>query len=117
MSANVLVCGDRHYTDYSTIFEYLRSFSDITVISGGCRGADTLVVMVAKELGFTYRVYSANWAKYGKRAGIIRNQLMIDMEKPVLVIAFHDNIDASKGTADMLKRARYSGIRSIIVSK
>jgi hypothetical protein len=95
----------------------MRSFADITVISGGCRGADTLAVLAAKELGFDFRVYPANWSKYGKSAGVRRNQAMIDIEKPILVIVFHDDIDNSKGSKDMLKRARYHGIRTILVSK
>jgi hypothetical protein len=117
MSVTILVCGDRHYTDYTTILEYIRSFTDITIITGGCRGADSLAVLAAQELGFDFRIYPANWSKYGKSAGVRRNQTMIDIEKPVLVIAFHDNISRSKGTVDMLKRARYHGIRTILVSK
>jgi hypothetical protein len=95
----------------------MRSFANVTVITGGCRGADSLAILAAKELGFDYRVYPANWSKYGKSAGPKRNQNMIDIEKPVLVIAFHDDIDNSKGTKDMLKRAKYHGIRTILVSK
>jgi hypothetical protein len=95
----------------------MSSFADITVITGCCRGADSLAILVAKELGFDYRVYPANWSEYGKSAGPKRNQTMIDIEKPVLVIAFHDCIDKSKGTKDMLKRARYHGIQTILVSK
>jgi len=31
---------------------------------------------------------------------------MLDCEKPELVIAFHENIENSKGTKDMIRRAK-----------
>jgi hypothetical protein len=35
---------------------------------------------------------------------------MLDTEQPDLVIAFHKNLAASKGTADMVKYARKKGV-------
>lgn len=111
----ILVCGCRHYSDYSSIYSVIKAFgSDVTIISGACRGADKLAVEVAKRLGLNFGEYPANWSLYGNKAGPIRNQQMIDMESPDLVIAFHPDIESSKGTKDMIRRAKYHGIKTII---
>jgi len=112
----ILVCGGRYYVDYQRVYNFLSAFDDAVIISGACRGADTLATTAAKELGFTYREYPANWALYGKRAGVLRNQQMIDLESPDLVVAFHDDIERSKGTKDMLRIAKHHGINTIIIS-
>lgn len=48
----------------------------------------------------------AEWNKYGKQAGILRNQAMIDLHSPTLIVAF----PGGTGTADMIARARKAGI-------
>jgi hypothetical protein len=75
---------------------------NVIIIHGNAEGADKLSAEVAKELGYTIESYPADWNTYGKAAGPIRNQLMIE-QKPDLVIAFWDGI--SRGTADMLNKA------------
>jgi YspA, cpYpsA-related SLOG family len=113
----ILVCGCRHYSDYTRIYGIIKAFgSDITIISGACRGADKLAVEVAQKLGLNFREYPANWSLYGKKAGPIRNQQMIDLESPDLVIAFHPDLNSSKGTKDMLRRAENQGIKTLLVS-
>jgi hypothetical protein len=106
----VLVCGSRDYTDYSKVYECLKSLEVSQVIAGGCRGADTLAVRAAKDCGYPFREFPADWQKFGKAAGPIRNQRMLDEGKPDLVIAFHENPENSKGTKDMIRRARSQGI-------
>lgn len=110
----VLICGSRFYTDYNRILQYVRSLENAVIIAGGAKGADTLAVMAAKACSFTFREYPAQWEKYGKKAGPIRNQTMLDMEKPDIVAAFHEDIDSSKGTKDMVTRAIKSGVPVMI---
>lgn len=43
------------------------------VVSGGARGADTLAERYAQERGLQMIVFPAEWKKYGRRAGFIRN--------------------------------------------
>ncbi len=54
--------------------------------------------------------FPAAWDKYGKAAGPIRNQQMIDEGRPDFVIAFHSNVGQSRGTMDMLCRANKAGL-------
>lgn len=102
----VLVCGDREWTDRDYIERVLSSLAPRVVIEGHCRGADQIAHRWA-EFSDAYSdsieliCKPANWAKYGRAAGPIRNRQMAD-ERPDLVLAFHDQISESKGTADML---------------
>jgi len=115
---NVLVCGDRNWTNRKAIKNALMGLlKDTTIINGACQGADKLSTDVARELGFTVQEFPANWIKLGKVAGPVRNQDMIDIGSPDLVIAFHSDIANSKGTLDMCKRARKANIPVILIGE
>ena len=106
----VLCCGDREWKSWPTIWSTLRGLGPNTVIvHGDCRGADKMCGYVAKQLGYPVRPYPADWTGLGKKAGPIRNRQMFDREKPGLVLAFHDDLSRSKGTADMVNYARSKG--------
>lgn len=107
----VLVCGDRNWQDNGAIEARLRTLPRNTTIIHGCaRGADTLAGSAALRLGLSVRGFPAKWDEYGRAAGHIRNQQMLDEGRPELVIAFHSNIAKSRGTADMLRRAKSAGL-------
>ncbi len=112
----VIVCGDRHWpgtpTGIDIIRDRLRRLDPATiVIYGGCRGADTIGAWVAAELGLRCCEAPADWRRYGRAAGPIRNQRMLDAGRPWLVIAFHPDITHSRGTADMVDRAAKAGVQ------
>ena len=108
----ILVCGDRKWTDEWAIRRELwrRMESEPTIIHGAARGADSIAGEIAGRLGLAVLAFPAQWEKYGKAAGPIRNKQMLDEGKPNLVLAFHKNLAASKGTADMVRQARKRGI-------
>ena len=60
-------------------------------------------------MGFAVRSYPADWTTYGKAAGPIRNKVMLDQGLDI-VIAFHPDIEQSKGTRHMVSIARAKGI-------
>ena len=115
----ILICGDRNWTDENAILDFLNYFQKTypieLVIEGGANGADKLAGRVASSLGIPILEIRPDWEVYGKGAGHIRNQQMLD-EKPNLVLAFHDNIGESKGTADCLTRAEDRDIIYILIS-
>lgn len=114
----VLVCGDRNWRNMSVIERELKKFPPGTiVIHGAARGADTLGGFVADKLGFKVIPFPAKWNIYGRAAGPIRNQVMIDEGMPELVLAFHENLSESKGTKDMVNRARSVGIKVEVFEK
>jgi hypothetical protein len=80
------------------------------LIEGGASGADRLAGQWAAEHDVPTLRMNADWKKYGRGAGHIRNQQMLD-EKPELLVAF----PGGKGTADMVRRARKAGLPVILV--
>src|SRR6266536_1924225 len=63
------------------------------------------------------RVYPAQWDQHGKAAGPRRNQLMLEGGKPDVVWCFISRpLDESRGTADMVRRARAAGVPTYVVS-
>ena len=85
------------------------------VIEGEQRGADTSGKLWAETVKVKVEPHPANWAKYGRAAGPIRNREMLK-SNPDLVVAFHDNILKSKGTADMLKAAKAAKIKCLLIT-
>lgn len=112
----VLICGDRNWSDLEFIKKYLSELKPDIVIEGEARGADTLARIAAKRLGIPTLGFPADWGFYGKAAGSIRNQQMLDEGKPDLVVAFHDDFENSKGTKDMVNRSRFSRIETLVMS-
>ncbi len=109
----ILVSGDRNWTDVDCIREVLKKYDpkETTLIHGAARGADTIAANVAAEMGFKKILpFKAEWDRYGRAAGPIRNGVMLNVGKPDRVIAFHSNIAESKGTKDMLERAKKAGV-------
>lgn len=107
----VLVCGDRNWTDQNAITDRLAKLPQETTIIEGCaRGADSFAESAAEFLAFDVEHYPALWKVYGKAAGPIRNQRMLDQGRPELVIAFHHDLANSKGTKHMVEIARKAGV-------
>ncbi len=114
----ILISGSRYYSNYKKILSFLKKmkkkYKNLVVIEGGARGADKLAQKACKQAGIKFKEYNANWEKYGKKAGPIRNQKMLDDNKDIELLAvFHENLDKSKGTRDMIKRAKKAKIKII----
>lgn len=106
----ILVCGSRDWTDEKSIRSVLEKYTDVTLITGGCRGADQLAFKIGKDLGFQNVVFEAEWGSYGRSAGPIRNRRMLDEGRPDLVIAFHEDLVRSKGTKNMVSIAKAKNV-------
>lgn len=117
----ILVCGSRDWSDRATIERALLALpAETIVVHGFCRGADLLAGSVARSLGMTVRFYPADWEKYGRSAGPRRNAEMLRAEhlpsEPIdLCLAFHDDIERSRGTLDMVTKARGAGIEVRVI--
>ena len=84
------------------------------VIHGAARGADTIAADLAKGMGMKVLPFPAKWDRYGRAAGPIRNRQMLWEGHPDVVHAFHTDLEASNGTADMVKQAEKAGIPVVI---
>jgi hypothetical protein len=105
---SILVCGGRDFDDaYFISYVMLRTFnSGDTLIEGGAKGADLLAKRWAIKNNIEVKTFEADWNKYGKRAGFIRNSQMLKEGKPDLVIAF----PGGKGTDMMVGLAKDAGV-------
>ena len=126
MSERVLICGDREWgaARDDTPDEMARAFADIealrayveglppdaVVIEGEARGADRMAGQFARARGLEVESYPARWEKFGRAAGVIRNQQMLDEGRPTRVAFAHRDLDRSRGTADMVRRAGKAGL-------
>jgi YspA, cpYpsA-related SLOG family len=102
----VLVCGGRKYNNSIKIEEVLSQYKIDCLIEGGAWGADYHAAQYAHKYGIWNEKYPAEWARYGKSAGMIRNRQMLTEGKPELVIAF----PGGQGTANMVQCAIDAGV-------
>jgi hypothetical protein len=95
----VAVVGSRSVTDYALVRRNLdwlvEEWGPFAIITGGCRGADQLAERYARERDFPLQVFGADWKRFGKQAGWLRNLEMVKAADRV--IAFWDG--ESRGTA------------------
>ncbi len=116
----ILVTGDREWDDVSCVVEALSVYPQNTIlVHGACRGADIICAAVGEQLGFEIRSYPADWSKHKRAAGPIRNQHMlnaehVEHEQINVCLAFHNRLAESKGTIDMITRAKKAGIKVTI---
>jgi predicted Rossmann fold nucleotide-binding protein DprA/Smf involved in DNA uptake len=106
------IVGGRNFTDYQKLKKHLDSIKDqITeIISGGAKGADSLAERYAIENNIPLTKYLPEWNKFGKRAGIIRNEYIVkDSDQ---IIAVWDGV--SKGTKNTIQTTAKHG-KSIYV--
>jgi hypothetical protein len=116
----ILVCGSRTYpVDFllpAVLDAYRAGAGDLVIIDGGARGADTHAHDWAVRRGVRSDRWRADWDTHGKAAGPIRNQRMLDEGEPDLVLAFVDKpLAESKGTADMVHRARKANVPTYVI--
>lgn len=106
MPIKAIVCGGRDFNNYEAVADALSMVAKVynitTIVQGGARGADLLARKWAVDKGIPFEQYDAEWDKYGKTAGLIRNQQMLDESGATIVVAF----PGGNGTYDMVTRAR-----------
>lgn len=109
--------------------------SDLVLIQGGARGADSIAKMYADMLGVKVLSFPAKWNEHDREgrtpvpcrcpedeptckvAGPRRNQQMIDEGRPQVGFGFHDYIENARGTKDMAGRLRAAGIPVYITAR
>ncbi len=112
MLYKIVVAGSRNYENYNEAKLFLDAclakvlkHNKVMFLSGGAKGADALGEKYAAEKGFPIKKHPANWAKYGRGAGVIRNETMAT--ECDMVICFWDG--KSRGTKSMINLAKKYG--------
>ncbi len=115
----ILICGGRHFNEYDVFSKTVNSVlndleihqDQIELVSGGCEGTDKMAERYAEENSISISVFNADWKRYGRAAGPIRNRQMIDYIKDSdhsYVIAFTS--DRTKGTRNTIELASKNSI-------
>ena len=114
----LIVAGGRDFNDYDVLSETLLTLANteyadkaVSLVSGMARGADALGYMFAHKHGVKCYEFPANWNKYGKRAGFIRNEEMGRFADGL--VAFWNG---SKGTQHMINFMQSLGKPVVIVT-
>ena len=111
----LIIAGTRSFNDYemlrNAVFAtlvgqgYWESRFSPEIVSGGAPGTDTLAVRYATEAEIPFKVFPADWKKYGKSAGPRRNRQMAEYADAAIV--FWDG--KSRGTQNMIQQMRELG--------
>lgn len=109
MSRRVLVTGSRDWTDEHLIYIELTRWShddDVTVVHGDCpTGADAMADKWCELTGYPAERHPADWDRYGKRAGFIRNDEMVQLGADVCLAFIKNESKGATMTADLADAA------------
>mgnify|MGYP001025382263 CR=1 FL=1 len=111
------VVGSRSFTDYEYLCGVLDSLdlsvSDM-IVSGGCKfGADALAERYAASRGLELKIFYADWQRYGRSAGVIRNRALVKFCD--FVVLFWDG--HSRGTGSTLRFCLEEKVPFLVVWK
>ena len=108
----VVICGSRRFNDAdadAAVAEAVeRSRYEVTtVVSGVAPGIDRAGERWAESRGIQADRYPADWDRYGRAAGPIRNKQMVDVADAVIAVMWM-GIE-SRGTASTIGFTRQAG--------
>ena len=117
----IIVCGGRDYgltrEERDHVRDVLLKFHNrhgvTKVITGGASGVDTVALEWARNNDIERIRCPAQWKKFGRAAGPIRNRQMIIDHKPDHCIVFPGGV----GTEDMRHKAFVADVAVTIISK
>jgi hypothetical protein len=102
---NLVICGSRTITDHEKVTKVIESVTAgmqiDTIITGGARGVDEIAKDYAERKCIKHLEMKADWEKFGKAGGPIRNNHMAVMGNATLAIVD----DSSVGTWNMIEHA------------
>ncbi len=84
----VLICGSRGINDPAVVAQAVEKsgMKPTHIVSGGALGVDTLARSYAQSRGIEFTEYVADWDRYGKRAGFMRNCVMVGVADAVIAV-------------------------------
>lgn len=118
-TVRIIVAGSRDFHDYGLVSRKLAGavrLENVEIVSGGARGADALGERFARENGIPVRRFEADWGKFGRAAGPIRNSEMAEYASKAdrgYLAAFPKG--RSPGTRDMIRKAKERNLTVYVV--
>ena len=115
----LVIAGSRNFNDYVRFVNEVNSFifdekidnAEITILSGGAKGADQMAEKYANASNYALQVFYPDWDSYGRAAGPIRNAEMA--ANATHAIIFWDGV--SRGSLSMIKEAQKKNLHYRII--
>ena len=98
------IVGSRNFHNYllveNCIDNYIKTtnISPSLIISGGASGVDALAEQYAKNKNIEIQVFPADWKTHGKKAGPMRNSLIVEAATHIITFPSKDSV----GTYDTI---------------
>lgn len=114
----LLIAGSRRFDGYDIFHKTMgvvlaRWGTPGAIVSGGASGVDSMAKKYAEEMNYKFTEYPADWKLYGRRAGPIRNTVMVGLADKL--VAFVD--EQSVGTWDTIRKAKAFPGMDVLVFK
>ena len=111
----VIIAGSRHGThgqEFALAITHWLSLygTPEVVLCGCCLGVDEEGAAWAAQQGIPVERYPADWKRYGRDAGPLRNAEMARKADGALIITY----PRSRGSYDMLRRAERAGLTVLL---
>lgn len=119
----VLCTGSRGWTNEGIIYDALSTLAQpLRIIVGDADGADAMFWLAAEVLDIPRLRFDAKWKLYGRKAGHLRNDVMLDLliairrrgEEHAFVLAAWDG--NSPGTRNMIREAERADFSVLEIS-
>lgn len=110
----LIICGGRDFADHELFHQMIARWIEThgcprEIVAGGAFGADAMARDWARANGILYTEMPADWGRWGKKAGPMRNAGMA-------AYACNNSkggclaLPGGKGTADMVRQAQTNGL-------
>jgi len=109
----VIIAGSRSITDQATVDAAVEAsgFLITEVVSGTARGVDRLGEAWAQARSIPIVRFPADWDKYARAAGPIRNRQMAEYGEALIVVM----VPKSRGSLNMVQTMKKFGKPSSVV--
>lgn len=107
----LLITGSRDWEGAEAVEQALvwawNQLGDAPIlVSGGCRtGADRIAETLWRGWGLPVEIHEADWAQFGRKAGPIRNQQMVDLGADMCLAFIRNGSRGATGTANLANNA------------
>lgn len=110
-----IIAGSRGFNNYDDIVTAIEmaGWKPTVVLSGAAKGADRLGEIWAERNGVPVEKFPADWNRWGRQAGYIRNAYMLGHGEAL--IALWDG--ESRGTKDVIFKALKAGMPVFVYVK
>ena len=114
-TVRVALVGGRDVEDFAFVLDRFEEVLlkeglhkyQIKIVSGGAKGVDSIARRIASLYGIPFREFPAEWDRYGKKAGPLRNSKIVENSDIVIAIPS----PSSRGTWDTVRKAEKRGLK------